>query len=342
MFMNKRESKKDNVILFPGLEKRLLEKGLDYLKQQKYRDAIKFLEQALDHDPENSDVYVGLVLANYEAGNTHQAKELVAEMLRSGLGDYIQVIDMYLMILVQLNEYNEVVTTIEALLEEREIPAGKHEHFITMLEFGKRMLNGDEEMETDESFKEGPEEEELNLFDYKNPNDQVMVAAGLAKVNIRPYIIKIREYAESEEGHPFLKTMLLNILKEQEYAEETQVHKFGWTESFNPANLPELKDYIEDTGVIKLLGDEIESDDPVLFENVQSLVERYFFLVYPFKLPIGQASAWAAACHFIANEYYGFEDSLESFAGIYNSQTEEAEQVLDFIRRLEEISYPII
>ena len=339
--MNKRESNKDNVILFPGLEKRLLEKGLDYLKQQKYRDAIQYLEQALEHDPENSDVYVGLVLANYEAGNTHQAKEMVAEMLRSGLGDYIQVIDMYLMILVQLNEYKEVVATIEALLEEREIPADKHEHFISMLEFGKRMLNGDTEMESIESFEEETEEEELNLFDYKTPNDQVMVAAELAKVNIRPYVTKVKEYVESEAGHPFLKTMLLNILKEQEYGEETHVRKFDWEESFTPAEIPELKDYIENSGVIQLLSSEIESDDPVLFENVQSLVERYLFLVYPFELPIGRASAWAAACHFTANEYYGFEDPLESFAEIYGSEVEEAEQVLDFIRKLEEISYPI-
>jgi tetratricopeptide (TPR) repeat protein len=347
MFMDKRESKKDNVIMFPGLEKRLLEKGLDYLKQQKYRDAIKFLEQALDHDPENSDVYFGLVRAYYEAGNNRQAKEVVEEMLRCGIGDYIKVIDMYLMILFQLKEYNEVVTTIEALIEEREIPADKYELFINTLKLCKEKLNGETEMESresfeEESFEEEREKQELNLYDYRSPNEQLMVAAGLSKVNIRPFLIKIREYTASDEGHPFLKTMLLNILKEQEYAEETQVHKFGWTESFNPANLPELRDFIENSGVIKLLSDEIENDDPVLFENVQRLVERYFFLIYPFKLPIGQASAWAAACHFIANEYYGFEDSLDSFAAIYNSQIEETEQILDFIRKLEEISYPII
>ncbi|MGV2938025.1 tetratricopeptide repeat protein [Mesobacillus sp. LC4] len=340
--MKKQESNKDNVILFPGLEKRLLEKGLDYLKEHRYRDAIQYLEQALEHDPENSDVFIGLALANYEAGNAQQAKEIVAKMLRGGLGDYIQVIDMYLMILVQLNEYNEIVTTIEALLEEREIPAEKHEHFITMLEFAKRMLNGETEIESFDSFEEEPEEEELNLFNYKNPNDQVMAAAGLAKVNIRPYIKKVREYIASEEGHPFLKTMLLNILKEQEYAEEIPVHKFSWTASFRPDQLPELKEYIETSGVIQLLSDEIESDDPVLFENVQRLIERYFFLVYPFDLPLGKASAWAATCHYIANEYYGFEDPLESFAEIYESEVEETEQVLDFIRKLEEISYPII
>ncbi|WLR56162.1 tetratricopeptide repeat protein [Mesobacillus subterraneus] len=345
--MDKRESKKDNVIMFPGLEKRLLEKGLDYLKQQKYRDAIKFLEQALDHDPENSDVYFGLVRANYEAGYNRQAKEVVEEMLRCGIGDYIKVIDKYLMILFQLKEYNKVVTTVEALLEEREIPADKYEVFITALKTCKELLYGEAEVEAHESFVEESfegerEKPELNFFDYKAPNEQLMVAAGLSKVNVRPFFKKIREYTAAEEGQPFLKTMLLNILKEQECFEEIDVRKFGMSRSINTADLPELKDYIENSGVIQLLSGEIESDDPVLFENTQKLVERYFFLLYPFEVPKGLDSAWAAACHFIANEYYGFEDPLESFAEIYNSNIEETEQVLSFIRKLEEISYPII
>jgi tetratricopeptide (TPR) repeat protein len=342
MYMKKRDSKKDNVILFPGLEKRLLEKGLDYLKQKKYRDAIQYLEEALEHDPENSDIYVGLVLSNYEAGYVKQAKQIAAEMLKSGLGDYIQVIDLYLMILVQLNEYNEIVTTIEALLEEREIPTDKHEHFMRLLDFGRRMLDGEMNANNGEVFERESEEQMLGLFDYKDPKDQIMVAARLAKENIRPYIKEITEYVASKEGHPFQKTMLLNILKEQEYAEEIDVQKFGWEKSFIPAKLPDLKDFIGTNDVIQLLSSQIESEDPVLFENVQSLIERHFFLIFPFELPNGSAEAWAAAYHFTANQYYGFEDPLESFAELYSSTNEEAGQVLVFIRTLEEISYPIM
>jgi len=338
--MNKRDSKKDNVILFPGLEKRLLEKGLDYLKQKKYRDAIQFLEQAQVHDPENSDIYVGLVLANFEAGYVKQAKQIAAQMLRGGLGDYIQVIDLYLMILVQLNEYEEIVSTIEALLDEKEIPADKQEHFTRMLEFGRRMLEGGPEME--EATEVEPEGVSLGLFDLQDPKDQVMIAARLTKENIRPYIKEIKEYLASEQGHPFQKTMLLNILKEQEYAEETDVRKFGWEKSFIPPRLPDLKDYIAMNDVIQILGDELENADPVLFENILSLIERHFFLIYPFDLPNGGAEAWAAAYHFMANEYYGFDEPLESFAELYTSSEKETGQVLAFIRMLEEISYPII
>jgi tetratricopeptide (TPR) repeat protein len=342
MFMNKRDAKKDNLILFPDLEKRLLEKGLDYLKQKKYKDAIHFLEQALEHDQENSDIYVGLVLAYFEAGYIKQAKQVANDMLRKGLGDYVQVIDLYLMILVQLNEYDEIATTIEALLEEKEIPADKQEHFSRMLDFARRMQGGDADMSSAESLEAESEGAKLSLFNYKDPKDQVMLAAQLAKENIRPYIKEIREYVASEEGHPFQKTMLLNILKEQEYAEEIDVRKFGWERAFVPARLPELKDYISLNGVIPLLSSQVESADPVLYENIMSLMERHFFLIYPFELPNGPLEAWAAAYHYIAKEYYGFEESLETFAKIYRSSYEETEQVLSFIRVLEEISYPII
>lgn len=340
--MNKRDSKKDNVIQFPGLEKRLLEKGLEYLKEKKYRDAIQYLEQALEHDQDNSDIYVGLVLANYEAGYVTQAKEFATKMLRSGLGDYIQVIDLYLMILVQVNEYAEIVSTIEALLEEKEIPADKQEHFTRMLEFARKMLDGGDEFEEVEPFEIEVEDPTLNLFDYNDPKDQIMVAAKLAKENIRPYIKSIKEYVASEDGHPFQITMLLNILKEQEYAEEIDIRKFGLAKSVIPTQLPELKNFINLNNVIQLLSNQIENSDPILYENILSLVERTFFLLYPFELPKGTPEAWAAAYHFIANEYYGFEDSLESFADIYDSSAEGAEEALSFIRMLEEISYSII
>jgi tetratricopeptide (TPR) repeat protein len=342
MFMKKRDSKKDNVILFPGLEKRLLEKGLDYLKQKKYRDAIQYLEQALEHDQENSDVHVGLILANYEAGYVKQAKQIAAEMLRSGLGDYIQVIDLYLMILVQLNEYAEIVSTIEALIDEKEIPADKQEHFTRMLEFGRRMLEDGADMAVPAEMEPEPEGMTLGLFELQDPKDQVMIAARLTKENIRPYIKEIKEYVASEQGHPFQKTMLLNILREQEFAEEIDVRKFGLEKSFIPAKIQDMKDYIASNDFIQILADEVENEDPVLYENILSLIERHFFLLYPFDLPQGAAEAWAAAYHFIANEYYGFDETLETFAELYTSSGEEAEQVLAFIRMLEEISYPII
>ncbi|PLR93686.1 tetratricopeptide repeat protein [Bacillus sp. T33-2] len=338
--MTKRDSHKDNIILFPGLDRRLMEKGLEHLQQKKYRDATHFFEQALKLDPVNGDIYIGLVLANFESGHLKEAKELAAEMLRKGIGDYIEIIDLYIMILVQLNEYDEIVSTIEALLEEREIPKEKLEHFSRMLHFSRRMAQGKGNEATQESLESEYEDERLSLFTYQDPKDQVLLAARLSKENIRPYLEEIKSYLASDEGHPFQKTMLLNILREQEYDREIDITKFARRKTVIPSNLPELQDMEGMQPTVAILRDELENRDPVLFENIKSLIERHNFLLYPFEPePLGPA-VWAAAYYHTAREYYGSEESVEEAAGIYGVSASDAEQAVLFIKSIEEISYP--
>ncbi|MCL6574313.1 MAG: tetratricopeptide repeat protein, partial [Bacillus sp. (in: Bacteria)] len=167
--MKKRErvKRKDNVIYFPGLEKGLTKKGLDYLEKKKYTEAINLLEDAKELDPDNDDVLVGLVLAYFEAGSFKKAKELANEMLLKGIGDYFQTVDLYLTVLIQLHEYHEIIETIEALLEEKEIPPEKYDHFLTILQFSQRM---EENSQTDikvSTFEE-TNMQELNLLSIEN------------------------------------------------------------------------------------------------------------------------------------------------------------------------------
>ena len=63
-----------------------------------------------------------------------------------GIGDYFQMVDLYLTILIQLHEYQEIVITIEALLDEKEIPPEKHDHFLTILQFSRRMADNTHRM----------------------------------------------------------------------------------------------------------------------------------------------------------------------------------------------------
>ena len=79
--MNKRKQGKkvDNVIPFPNLERRLMEKGLESLHQNKFHEAISLLEQAIVLEPYNSDSQMGLVLAYFDAGMVDKAKQLVGK-----------------------------------------------------------------------------------------------------------------------------------------------------------------------------------------------------------------------------------------------------------------------
>ncbi|OLS41500.1 tetratricopeptide repeat protein [Bacillus sp. MRMR6] len=340
--MKKRERPKkiDNVIFLPGLEKRLTDKGLESLHNKRFREAIHYLEEAKELDPENGEILVGLVLAYFEAGAFQKAKVLANDMLLKGIGDYYQMVDLYLTVLVQLHEYNEIALTIEALLEEKEIPPEKHDHFLTLLQFSKRMAeNSRVERDFDE---EEPESKALNLFALKNLNEQMLIVSNLAEKNIRPFMDEIKEYLVSDEGHPFLKTMLLSLLKEQEYDKRIMVKKFNLELNVVPTELSDFKTEPRLLEIEKLLEDRLESKDPVLFENIKGILERTFFISYPVDLEPERAEAWAAAYHLLAQEYFGIEPDFDLISEEYQASSEHIAQALAKIKELEEISYPNI
>jgi tetratricopeptide (TPR) repeat protein len=333
-----------NVILFPDLEKRLLEKGLEQLQHKRFDDAVQLFEKAKTLSPEDTDVYVGLVLAYYEAGQLQKARQLAKEMLKEGIGDYFQTVDLYLMILIQLHEHEEIITTIKVLQEEKEIPLDKQDHFQKLLDFSERMVENspqDEESDDEDTIGLDDSPASLDIFQENDPNKQMLVIAELTHKNIRNYIQEVKDYLESKSAHPFLKTMLLNILYEQEYDKTVNVEKFGREKTLIPVEMVSLQATDSFNDIKKEL-QHIENQDPILFQHIISLVERHLYLIYPFELDPCHPSLWAAAYHVTGLHYNGIDKPLDEIAEHYQVELNEIEQACSFIEKLEKISYPII
>jgi tetratricopeptide (TPR) repeat protein len=348
--MKKREPVKkiDNVIFFPGLEKRLTDKGLENLEKKKFNEAIKLLEEAREYDPDNDEILIGLVLAYFEASSFNKAKELAKEMLHKGIGDYLQMVDLYLTVLIQLHEYQEIVATIEVLLEEKDIPPEKHDHFLTILQFSRRMAENrqpdtDTDTESDNNFtREETNIQELDLLSINNLNEQMLLVSSLAEKNIRPFLPEIADYLDAEAGHPFLKTILLTLLKEQEIDRELSVLKFAMEKKVIPTQLPQVWEEPRMNEVKAFLEDRLESNNPGLFENTIRMAEQIFFISYPFELEPKSTGAWAAAFHHLAHYYLGMESKVDHLASEYEVSVEEIEEAMAMIEVIEKISYPNI
>src|SRR4051812_24376284 len=209
--MNKRKQGKkvDNVIPFPNLERRLMEKGLESLHQNKFHEAISLLEQATVLEPYNSESQMGLVLAYFDAGMVDKAKQLVGKMLFEGIGDYFEVMNLYLMLLVQVHKYDEVVSVLEELSVSERIPKEQFENFNRLLHFSRRMLETPIEKEND---YDELTHQELNLQQYQDPGSQMSFAAELNERNILPFLKELTEYLQSNEGGTFFKSLILNVL----------------------------------------------------------------------------------------------------------------------------------
>lgn len=339
MVKHKPTSQNRKVIPFPNLGQRLIEKGLEYLQNKQFKQAVPLFEEALQMNGEDKDTYLGLVIAYFELGRLDEAKKLAQEMLETGIGDYFEILDLYMMILVQLHQYDELQIMLEALFEEREIPFEKREHLSQMHELSRKMMLTNDNpspniVETDEPHPLFLEEQELN--------EQIVTVTRIAHENIRLYIEEIKNFLTNETGHPFIKTLLLNVLREQEYNQELVVCKLDKQCTVIPVGLPDFQSQPFMNEIIALLSKRIESDNPTLFEHAKQIVERCFLISYPFELNNLHADIWAVAFHYIVLTYFGVDETMEEFSEQNGIEFKHFEEAIQFINKCEEISSPII
>ncbi|MEK4969053.1 tetratricopeptide repeat protein [Cytobacillus sp. FSL R7-0696] len=338
MTKHNRDDKKNKVIPFPFLDRRLLEKGLEALHRREFQEAVEFLTEASELNDKDEDIQTGLVLAFFESGQLQHAQKQAEYMLHNGIGDYLQVVDMYLMILVQLHRYDEIVTTIEYLFEENKVPHEKFEHFSRLLEFSRRMAEAD----IKSSEVEDDSETHLQLFEIKDQQEQMMLAKELAEKNIVHNVKEILFYLRSEEGHPFFKTLLLDVLKQYLYNKEVIVEKMGNIKSFVPAHLPDFEHFQQRVEMLKVLEEKMEQDDPILLEHAASLVNRHLFLMYPIELEPFSIETWSAAYHTLAIDYLGMDLAVDEMLEKYCVEEEDYHAAITYIEAIEEFSYPKI
>ncbi|MDQ0219402.1 tetratricopeptide repeat protein [Peribacillus cavernae] len=342
--MNGKEkhSKKDNIILFPDLAGRLVDKGLDQLAKKDFREAAALFTQARELDPENPDLNVGLVVSLVELGLYPEAKDLCRELLNKGIGDYFQVVNIYLMVLLQLNEHEEMSSTIKALLEDDHIPPDKIEHFEKMLQFSQRVKEEKQHQEIIKEEKIHHEIETDGLFADKTESEILLTITRLAEVNIRPYVPEIRQFLLDEQANPFYKTVLINIMKEQEYDKEIDVSKFNETVTIIPAGLGDVLESEFIVEVTKIAEKRLGQENPTLLDMVKSLIERHNFIFYPNDPSENRFEEWAAAYQVLAEEYQGMKPDAEEIADLYRINAASIMHLVSHLKEIEEISYPTI
>lgn len=324
--------KKDNIIIFPGLKKRLFQFGMERLNDRQFEEAAHFFEQAREIDHEDDEIDMALAVAYYESGDYQKAKERTEDMLHKGIGDYYELIDLYLMILIQLNLHDEVVHTLETLFEEQHVPPAKREHYQTLLKFSKRTLNNEEDSSGISRASAGAD---LKKGDFR---EQLVFISGLADKNIYPYKDSLMNLLKDSQVHPFLQTAALNVLMEHQIQSPVQVKKFDYDGEFIPAELPDLMEMPLYQAVIAKLDEELENENPVLLEQLMEMIRRHQFLLFPFEFTPGNPALWAAAYRAFGHEMYGENWSNEKTAKKFQVDPSELDHAISFVFDLEQHS----
>ena len=115
--------------------------------------------------------------------------------------------------------------------------------------------------------------------------------------------------------------------------------KFGKQITVIPNEIRHLSENDQLQELLSVIGEELEDEDPILFDIIKSLMERHSFLMYPIPFDHFDVSAWSAAYHIIGNEYNGNNQSMDEMIDLYGANDENVEKSLLFIKKIEEVSY---
>ncbi|MCD7032881.1 tetratricopeptide repeat protein [Metabacillus sp. GX 13764] len=334
-----KNDKHSKIIPFPNLKERLIDKGMEALKNKHYQEALELFSEAKHMDEDKAEIHLGIALCLMEMGELQEAKRVCKQMLNEDIGHYFTVLQVYLTILIQLKEYEEVQLTIEAVLQENQVPAENAEQFYKLLEFSRKMneSNG-EDIELEEEVPELENWMNTSLF-MEDPNQQMQYIQSLKDRNLAKHMKTIKTLLEEPEVHPVIKTMALQLLMENEYDKKVTITKFGETLSPVPSKLSDLSDMPFAKKVLNLLDDVLGSENPTLFEAVKELWIRHLYVLFPLVPTPPDAAIWAAALHSTGYGMHGITLGTGEIEALYEVSEYGVREASRKLLEVEELSY---
>jgi len=334
-----RFEKCDNIVQFPNLSIRLLDKGIATLKDKNYRQAIVLFKQLHDMDPEHPQAAYGLAVCYVELGFYKEARDLTKEMMQRGIGHYYDVLKLHVTVLIQMKEFREVLTLIEAVLSEDDVSTDVRQMLQQLAYFSQQRV--------DESVTAGDAEEQQNGAHYLQDDGLAMVDVIDKGLKSKVYdqqlavIQKARDFGIVSEamleflkgdGDAFLKSLMLEVLQENSYLGSVEVIKFGNTYQVALGQPLFYREFSE--GVKKLLEDVLASNNPSLKEMAWQVWDHFVLTIFPRPIELSEPTLWAAACYLYSNEIMGMEMNEETIKVLF-SVTKEA--IMPFVQEIWEI-----
>lgn len=292
--------KKENVIVFPGTFEKLVENGHVAVEQENYEVAVDAFDQAIVYEPDNPEFLGPYAVALYETKDFQRAKVIAARLLHSGTADYVDAMELYLTISIQLEEYDEVEMTIEALIDEGIVPPDMLKKFNYLRELNCRLSERyaqDEPSYQMEIFT-------LDEFMKMDALAQQYALASLEGSDLTDLVPLLEKIVVRDDVAPLAITFALTLLHQTGHSDELKVRKFGWEKRVVPATmtLPGQDD------LTKQVLEEVDRrllQDPSRLEMAQGLIEKFAITAFPFGWGTHQAEE-------VATAYVNYIESLFS------------------------------
>ncbi|WP_332689580.1 hypothetical protein [Halalkalibacter lacteus] len=309
--MDKRKQHKNkNVILYPGLVKRLIEKGMDALKNKDGKEAYKFFLSAEEHEPDHPQVLFGKMLSLVELGRLEEAVRHTNDLLKEGIGDYFENLQVHISLLVQLGKYQEVVDILDAVLTENQFPSQYAESLYQLLHFSRQMVGDQEWLGQTEMKEEQIPIEVIQMLHSGSLELQSKAIQHLREIEGDDAINELIQYLDDKNHDYVLQSMALQALHDKGCNEKIHIVKQGRELTVIPNELTQVYEQQFHNEILAYLSNQLEHNDPLLFELAKQLSWTHLWSLYPFLPEPEDPKLWGQVFHYCAAERIGLEEEV--------------------------------
>lgn len=280
--MKKKEVKflSKNVVMFPGMYERLFTEAHNAAEEQDFATAVERFSEAFKCGDGDEHSLAVFAYSLFEMKMFEEAREVAETLLALGPDRYIEAMELYLSICMELRDFHHVNKLVSSLLEENIVPEPSIEKFQSILNLSEKLTTLSEE----DVKVETPSNEmfELEMFKSLPIYMQMQHVSMLENMNIRPIVEEIIAIIEDMDLHPIIRSVALYMLVVQQVECEVQVEKFGYTESINTADLA-LPEEMPVAKEVLLLIEEMLFQESSMHEISKPMIARHILTSYPFE-----------------------------------------------------------
>jgi tetratricopeptide (TPR) repeat protein len=327
-------SRTTNIVSFPYLKERLIEKGLDLINHQRYEEASDLLLQAYKENELSEEILMALMLSLYES----RQYEVAQEIYESISSPTIEQTELYLLSLIQLSNHEKVIKTIQSLMNNIKITEEKQEHYKKLMQFSQRqwdIFKSKKLVKEDSTYDEEDDKREEH-FSGKSIQEQMSFIGSIRLHRLKPYENELVQAVANSETNPFIQTLILELLREHEFDKDIELNKMNKKEIVNPFQLHSVFEVPYYITLEKELDRLFGHQDPIQLQQVIEIAKRHAFLWYPISPnvePLILAKAYQALLH----TYY---DPSFDLIG-HNESNHELKKAINLLREWERLSETI-
>lgn len=293
-------SDSDRIIMRPGLRDSLEKQMHAYIEEKKYSEALSVANELIEHDVQDINVNLIKLSCLTELNRLNDAVFFIEDLLQKQDKHYYSYFEIYLGLLYETEQYEEIMHTLDGT----EIPEASKPVFDDLYRIA---------FQTNEKIKLATAKEliaELEVvINTKDNLKQWNLMNQLRNLKVKPPNDIIR-LLKLDIIHPVVKTAVFSWLNETQYQNEVEINKFNQTLNLVPAKTENLTSHPVVRKTIFYLT-KIEDENPSLYNMIEEMLIKYFYVNYPILPDESEAKQIAEALELLCKQSLYGESSKE-------------------------------